>query len=138
MNDPEYTLEAELAAWQPGPVSPDLWKRIGNELSRKQLQSHIHRLPWFFGSAAAAACLLLAVLLYQKHEEAGKRVDASLQDLLPTLGAYGRALSQTPDALDQLLDRHAASTTIHAGVETNQPAFLTSSTVLQELKGNHP
>lgn len=138
MNEPENQLEAELAAWQPGPVTPGLWKRIGNDLSRKQPQIRIRRLPWFFGSAAAAASVLLAVVLSQKHEEADKRVDASPQDLMPTLGAYGRALAQTPDALDQLLDRHAASTTIHAGVETNHSAFLTSGIVLQKLTGNHP
>lgn len=117
MNQHEDSLEAELTSWKPAPVSEKLKQRIGRGLSPIVL---FRRRTWLITGTLAAACLLAAVLLLiKKNDHAGLLPTASIiaeetiepTDQPPSLQTYSRALNQSTEALDALLDRHAVSNT---------------------------
>lgn len=115
MNEHEDSLEAELASWKPAPVSEKLKQRIGQDLG--QVIS-FRQWAWLLVGTLAAACLLLELLVRPRkddHADSRSTVWATSHqpnvsdDQLPSLRAYSRALNQSTDALDTLLDRHGSS-----------------------------
>lgn len=132
MNQHDDAFEAELAGWQPAPVSEMLKQRIGNDLGRTVL---FRRRTWLLAGALAAACLLVVLLLRTKQDDhAGLRPTASLatapsvvpSEQLPSLRVYTRALNQSTDALDALLDRHGNSAHLSADSRAPFQAFSIS------------
>jgi hypothetical protein len=117
MTEPDDPLEAELAALRPHAVSPGLRRRIAERLAR----SPSFRWRWLGGiglaGGLAAACLAAAILL--RHENGpglpqgpgraaiGPPPQGPSDESLPTVQVYQRALSQSPEELDAVLDRHA-------------------------------
>lgn len=112
----EDSLESELSSWQPVPVSADLKQRIGRDISPMALRKRTYAQTFFLAGTLAAACLLLTLLSYFRQEinhaqrDTGS-VPAASTPSLPTLGVYDRALSQSLDALDSLLQLHASANT---------------------------
>lgn len=111
MKDP---LEAELAAMRPHEPSLGLQQRIAERLT----ESPPSRARWLRGvalaAALAAACLAVVILLRRGPVGPTGRTTvpvpaphAVLDDSLPTLQVYRRALDGSPEQLDALLDRHA-------------------------------
>ena len=123
-------LEAELRTFRPTGPSRELFARVETELARDLARDLAHDLaarrtrawPWLAGSLlAAAACIVVAVLLWQSSRSPGRSTVAVAttapaavtpvtepDDDRPALASYRRALSRSPEALDELLDRHAA------------------------------
>ena len=77
----------------------------------------VEQSSWKWGAVAlaVAACVAIVVLWYPRSSEmtggsslpqAGKQLYAELPP--PTMLAYQRMLVESPDALDELLDRHAS------------------------------
>jgi len=133
MNQHDDAFEAELAGWQPAPVSEKLKQRIGQDVGRIVL---FRRRAWWLVGALAAACLLVVLLLRTNRDDhAGLLPTASmaaestaeLSDQLPSLQVYTRALNQSTDVLDALLDRHGSTSKKHASGTTLQ-AFSHSQT----------
>lgn len=120
-HDGRDPLEAELEAFDPAPMSAGLAARIGNELRPRRGQ-----LPWghrrLLAGLGAAACVVAALYLWRVAEPRAPR-DGGIALTRPaeppppptpaaplpppSLAAYQRALAQSPDALDSLLDAHA-------------------------------
>ena len=115
-------LERELAGLQPREVSSSLHQQIADRLAESR--------PWRPGrtrriaaagavlAACVAALLLIRVDWSAKPDAAGPRpLDDGIAavpgpspesaDALPTLLVYSRALAQSPDELEALLDRHS-------------------------------
>jgi hypothetical protein len=122
VNEELDPLEAELRNLRPRQPSPDLPRRIGERLASAPAPPVRRTWPWHLALAAgfAAACLVVAVLVWRsgKHDDR-PRVEhqgpplpvAERPEPLPTLGAYRRALDESPEALDALLDEQAARPT---------------------------
>jgi hypothetical protein len=129
MTDDLRDIESELESLRPVEPSPGLRWTIANRLEGGDGGRRWRRLVIAWGSAmAAAACLVAAVLLWQTgHLRFGAHV--TVVDVRPataptavvppparpTLGVYAGTLARSPDALDQLLDRQAASVRAPAG-----------------------
>ena len=118
-------FEAELQSFRPAAPSRALSDRIGLELAAGTRS--IRPWEWFAGTAAAvAACLVVGVAAWRMtHPYGGNEIkpgspvviatrpapsipNAAGDDDRPTLASYHRALSRSPAAVDELLDRHAA------------------------------
>lgn len=117
MNQHEDSLEAELASWKPAPASEKLKQRIGQKLRPVVL---FRRRAWLIAGTLTAACVLTAILLRTNQNDHAGLLPTTLiivnkasepSDQLPSLQVYTRALNQSTEALDVLLDRHAASNT---------------------------
>ncbi|HQR05967.1 MAG TPA: hypothetical protein PLN21_04040 [Gemmatales bacterium] len=114
MNEHEDSLEAELASWKPVPVSERLKQRIGQDIDQS---GPFRRRVWLLAGTLAAACLLVMLLLRTKQDDNPRRLLTAssipeqameFSDQLPSLRVYTRALNQSTEALDVLLDRHGA------------------------------
>lgn len=122
--DDRDPLEAELKSLQPVPPSPDLGRRIGERLAAVPVRARVR--GWLVASGlAAAACVAVALLVWRNDDPAGdatghghvavapapngpstrpgQAIDATVP--LPTRLAYHRALGESPEAFDALLDR---------------------------------
>ena len=120
-------LEAELRSYPP--VAPS--RAVAENVARALAGEGRRVRPWrlFAGAAAAlAACLVGAVAVWHvshssDHSAPGNIVSLAthpatsatkatggnqLDDDRPSLASYRRALSRSPEAVDELLDRHAA------------------------------
>ena len=114
MNQHEDSLEAELAAWQPAPVSEKLKQRIGQDVSRIV---PFRRRAWLLAGTLAACVLMVLLLRTKENDRASLLPTASIVsekatepfDQLPSLQVYIRALNQSADALDTMLDRHGTT-----------------------------
>lgn len=119
MSDERDPLEVELTSLRPREPSPELERRIRQHLQPTGLRPLRRR--WSIAALAGlgvAAGLLVAVLMWPSAER-GRRSQRSPNpvpvppapvaagDELPTVYAYRRALDQSPEALEALLDRHA-------------------------------
>ena len=118
------SFEAELRSFRPAAPSRALSDRIGRELAAGTRS--IRPWQWFAGTAAAVAtCLVVGVAAWRMtHPYDGNESkprtpvvmatrptpfpNASEDDDRPSLASYRRALSRSPGAVDELLDRHAA------------------------------
>jgi hypothetical protein len=118
-------FEAELRSFRPAAPSRALSDRIGRELAAGTRS--IRPWQWFAGTAAAvAASLVVGVAAWRvTHPYGGNEIrptppmamtthpvpsvpNAAEDDDRPSLASYRRALSRSPGAVDELLDRHAA------------------------------
>jgi hypothetical protein len=143
MKDKPDFLEAELSALRPRAISPELRRRIAEQIERTEgpgaenfasykrtplarSPSEIFRRRLALGGSLAAACLL-AVLWWwgpgrgvkpqtnvvrnptmPRAEVTHVEVpDGAVNDAVPTLLAYQRALARSPEELEALLNRHA-------------------------------
>jgi hypothetical protein len=113
-------LEAELELMRPLDLPPALFARVGAALA-PPITTRRPRAWWLGAVAAAAACVGLAAVVWRttRPSDVGDpptivrtlptAPDASAPDSEPpALATYHRALAGTPEALDALLDRHAA------------------------------
>jgi hypothetical protein len=145
MNEPDDALEAELAALRPRDVSPALQQRVAERLG----DAPSARSRWIWGVALAgglaAACLAAVLLLGrgggpsaptgQTIVEALPKLHGPADDSLPSLQAYQRALARSPEELDALLDRHAASAAPLDPQEGRVHAFPRSDVEIDALIG---
>src|SRR4051794_8644446 len=116
MNETPDPLEAELTAFRPTEVSPELRRRVAARLSRSTAGPR----PWL-GTIAlvgglAAACLVALFLGRGGRQRVETRpaivgsppvTSGRTEDTLPSLRAYRQALDRSPEDLEALLDRHA-------------------------------
>jgi len=123
MNDHD-SLELELAALRPRGPSAALKKRIADRLAqdapqRSESQSNSQwRMAAIVGWLLAAS--LASVMVWRggpaavRVESVGPQLDpalaAAFRESSPSIWAYGRAMRRSPEALDELLDRHAMHT----------------------------
>jgi hypothetical protein len=122
VNEELDPLEAELRKLRPCEPSPDMPRHIGDRLAAAPAPPVRRMSPWSLALAAgfAAACLVAALLVWRsgKHDDQPQVEHhgppppvAERPEPLPTLGAYRRALDESPEALDALLDEQAARPT---------------------------
>jgi hypothetical protein len=135
MSDTPDPLETELAALRPRPVSPDLRRRVADRLSAPVT----HR-RWAWGLALAG--VLTAAGLIALFAPGPKPpplpvppavvpalpAPAESTDPSPSVLVYHQALARSPDDLDALLDRQAATApnpnVLAVGTFTRSPATL--------------
>jgi hypothetical protein len=124
MNDRFDLLEAELEALRPRRTTPDLRRRVAEQLADVTVDRPLGMaaMPTVWSGAAtlatalAAACFA-AILLWQtggdrilQSPENVRESNASIvtaSDLRPTVMAYRRALADDPRTLESLLDQDA-------------------------------
>jgi len=117
-------FELELAALKPQPPSAALKQQLADKMQgavQSQPRPRAGRAWWSAAGIAgiAATCLTVALLVWPGP--AGKPepnspfapldlpVAAAFDDALPTVWTYRHALDRSPQDLDALLDKHAAS-----------------------------
>lgn len=120
INELPDPFEAELQTFRPAEPSPALKPRIAGALADSRTRKKKQRLVNFalVGGLAAAS---LAALFFGRGDGNGPRNTLGPprvgsptvprdrpEDALPTLRAYQQALARSPEALESLLDRHAA------------------------------
>jgi hypothetical protein len=111
-------LETELQSLRPCDASPHLRRRIAERLNVRQAQASNRPWPWSVALAGAlAAAAVAAVLVWSEgrlHQEPWPGETerpgrlAVRKDAPPTVLAYKRVLARSPNALEALLDQHAA------------------------------
>jgi hypothetical protein len=139
MTDDRDPLEAALRSFRPRPPSPALRRRIADQLAGPApARGHLGRYAALAGSLAAAG-LALALLL----DRAGSRgrdpvppPPAANGVAPPTVLAYRRAMRDSPEALDDLLDQQARHSA-RVGMQARPVrAFVTSDFELLTWRGN--
>jgi hypothetical protein len=145
MSDAPDPLEAELSALRPLEVSPGLRRRVAERLSEAPPASPGR--PWRLALAGglAAACLAAIILRWAGGWRVGTEAVVALprpapaapvEDSGPTLLAYERALARSPEALDALLDKHAAVAPEAKPELVRVCAFVRSDAELHTLLGD--
>jgi hypothetical protein len=151
-------LEAELEALTPSPMSEGVAERIGRQLREEPAPVHRLRLGHRFAlvGLAAAACVIVVAFIglwgdpdgrapvpgliaeTQRSDPAVIAAAAAAAPLPPpSLGAYQRALANSPDALDSLLDAHAPRVLgAPGGGPQTAKSFRSSRTQLSTLNGD--
>lgn len=116
MSEPPDPLEAELSALRPRGVTPGLRRRVADRLADPPTYRR-----WVWGVAlagvlAAAGGLVLVAPWRRDPVVPGPPVvvpappaAVESEDAAPTLVAYQRALARSPEDLDALLERTAAT-----------------------------
>jgi cell division septation protein DedD len=156
MKDAQDSLEAELSALRPQPISDALRRRIAQRLAepvpgpvavpvpvpvRRQLLSGRRALA----GSLAAACLAAVVWSWiggQEIKTSPKSVKSQpaavnvADPAAPMLLAYQRALARSPEQLDALLDRHAGMTPLRDSQFVRIGAFTRSDAALHTLLGD--
>jgi hypothetical protein len=141
MNEPFDSLEAELKALRPHGLSPQSRQRIASELNAAQPapitpRSRLARLSAPI-ALLVAACLLIAFVLRPASNIHPPEVQlapphvpstAAFDDALPTVWTYRRALTRSPLAAEDLLDKHAALAP--RGHSSSSPVFVRSPSAL--------
>src|SRR5262249_54010019 len=137
-------LETELAALRPTDASTELRQRIGCHIERTP---PVSRLRWglVIAGGLAAACVL--VVFYPRPS--GGPADASplggdavssrvtVEDSVPSLLVYRRALAQSPEEFDALLSKHALVAADSNDALVRICAFTRSDSKLQALLGEN-
>jgi hypothetical protein len=145
MNQKHDALEVELGALRPHQVSPALRRGIAERLADSPLARA--RWPWgvAFAGGLAAACVAAVVF---PGPEANPRHDpgrsiaevppaprGAIDDSLPTLQVYRRALAGSSEELDALLGKHAAVTLPPDSIESRTHAFILTDVELHAWTG---
>ena len=109
-------LEAELRSLMPSTPSERVIDGIAARLSATTSSSEQDSWNWGAMALAVAACVSFVILSYPRSTDTtsgpplpsvGPQVQSS-QLPSPTMMAYRQVFLESPDALDQLLDRHAS------------------------------
>jgi len=115
MSDDLDPLEQELAGLKPRQPSPELQQRIGTEFE------HSRRAVWVAALAAGIGTGAMILLFWFASRPSATTTRfippapappapvTSPEESQPTLQAYRRAFSRSPDDFEALLDKHAAS-----------------------------
>ena len=115
-------MESQLRSLRPSPLSESLRDDIAGQLASKQPREH-RRSQWIWSSVALAVAASFAVAVFmlpRRKDDSGRttslqpaRIDrpavAVVENAPPTMLAYGHVFGRSPEDLDQLLDRHAAT-----------------------------
>jgi hypothetical protein len=115
MSDTRDPLEDELAGFSPRPIAASLRDRIGRQLT---VERQRRRQRIVFGLAAAVVAAACVWWLFPQTPPSDDRVEPVVNtprfsvanESPPTLANYRRALNQSPEALEQLLDHQATVT----------------------------
>lgn len=152
VDDPD-PLEAELESFRPVPLSGDLSRRIGERLGAAPAGVRF-RGRLVTAGLAAAACLAISVVLCRTGGGAGDPTQIAIVPApagpstgpvpagdtalpLPTRLAYHRALAESPEALNALLNRRPAGAPRRTGRKPAPVrAFTRSTTDLFEPTGD--
>jgi hypothetical protein len=119
MTDEPDPLEAELAALRPREPSPELPLRIGERLARPASPKTWR---WAIASIGLTLAIAAAIVFWPRppaivEPEPPVDLPSSIFDeSLPTVWAYRHALSESPQALDAMLDEQSLRT-LPAGAE---------------------
>jgi hypothetical protein len=113
VSDPIDPLEAELAGLQPRAVSPDLRDRVAARLAA----SRPRRWPWALAGVIALVAILAVAIPWSKEPSppvpppvpAPPPAATEPVSPAPSVLAYQRALAQSPEAFDALLDQQPAT-----------------------------
>jgi hypothetical protein len=109
-------LEMELLALRPRDVSRELQGRVAERLHQRAWR---YRPAWraaVVGGLATAAGILLALVLWLENRKTTMdppvvsippQSRGVVEESRPTMQAYNRALAESPEALEALLDKHA-------------------------------
>jgi hypothetical protein len=150
MIEPRDPLEAELEALRPRDPSHGLAHRIEHRLSSRHLP------PWLasplaraalaavcLGAAAATATVLALHYPTRPQEKEtlfvtpAVRPAYQMEDSPPTLQAYHRALAESPESLDSLLDRRADAAPANMSTPAPVYAFPRSNSDLSQWIGDN-
>ena len=150
MNEPIEDLEAELAALRPHDATPGLRRRIAGHQVRFRSRSSRWRWGLSLASGMAAACVVVVVLRWEGGRDVGPAPIVAftkpqpqpapvvaVEDAVPTLLVYRRALSRSPEDLDALLARHALVAQNSDQELAQISAFTRSDAALQSLIGDN-
>ena len=142
MNDDDSLLERELTRLVPRPPSAELKARLSDQLSALPVRRH----PMFrtaVGIAAALALVVLAMVALSRRpigpnekvlkQESPSSAIAALDDSVPSVWNYRRAVIEPAVELDDLLDRH--SRTIGPSPSASPEPFSVSSLHQQSRMG---
>lgn len=144
MSSDDEPLLKELAALRPRPPSASLQAAIENSIDCTGRMPSRRRLAIAFVGSVAAS--LAAVFLIRDKVDSGNRdrpavirtqriVARQFDDETPTLQAYTRALSRSPEALDALLDRHSVQSSVSNQRPVAVLAFMRPGTDLKTWIG---
>jgi hypothetical protein len=141
MSDELDALEAELRGFQPRPISPALRGRIAERLAETPPapSSLRQRLALAGALIAAGLAFVLVLNVMRPVKRDGHRpsyVTAQIRPAPPTVRAYRQALSQSPGALDALLDEQAVYTAQPAGSTYPVTAFTAGNRTLLSWRGD--
>jgi hypothetical protein len=139
---PHELLELELREMRPRGASPELKRRIVEQLeSRRTLEAHR---SWGVALAGglAAACLA-AISLWWSDDPREKPIENGYGplavspdvDLGPTVLAYRQALVRSPQHFNDLLDKHSMVTLPHDPARNGIRAFVRPDTELPSWTG---
>ena len=139
MNESYDPLETELEALRPRGVSPELERRITERLAETRIVRR--RLPWgpALAGALAAACVAAVLLAWGDRGYERNGIDSEPPVVVvngnskPTVQAYRRALAQSSQTLDALLDKHAARTLATDSQRDRIRAFIRSDELYLSL-----
>jgi hypothetical protein len=150
MTEKHDSLQADLSALRPQPVSAELRRRIAERLAAQPVPV---RRQWTWRRALAgslAAASLAAIVGWWIFAWMGGRnvnappelariqpgIAAEADVAPPTLLAYQRALARSPEELDVLLNRHALATPYPEPQPVPVGAFTRSEAALHALLGD--
>jgi hypothetical protein len=135
MSDAPDPLEAELSALRPRAVSPDLRRHVADRLNAPPAR---HRWAWGLALAGLVIAAGVVVLIAPGPKKLAPPVPPAvvpaptapteLESPAPTVLTFNRALARSPEDLDALLDRQAATSPdpapMPAATWTRSPAAL--------------
>ena len=116
MNEPRDPFEAELSALRPLEVSPALRRRVASGLAGPPPRRSRRRWLPVLAGGLAAACLAAVLFSWGGDGEVGpgpiigtprSSPLVDVDDSMPMLLAYRRALARSPEDLGALLDKQA-------------------------------
>jgi hypothetical protein len=143
MNDDFESLESELANLKPLALSPPLHDRIAKQLAAvPAARKDVWHLPLAIAVTISLAASLLVIFSPPKGaiDFAPPRDTSTPSTQVfapssPSVWSYHRALTLPEDALDSLLDQHAAARS-GDGPPTHAAAFRTFTSVNQATLGD--
>lgn len=137
MNEYKDPLEAELGAWSPLPVSPELQTRIGRALAPRR---RLGQRPVLMVTGALAAGLLATLVLWRDRllpvvpsVPAAVAVHAPAKpEPAPSVLQYSLAYGRSTESLEGLLSRHARHQPLTSHTP-GEPAYGLNSRTLSPL-----
>jgi hypothetical protein len=144
MNEHRDNLEAELLALRPQPISAELRRRIGNRLEAPMPTRSVRERTSVLVCCLTAACLMAVIvgLDQQNVFQPPRKLTASSSPTTdessePTLLTYQRALAQSADDLQALLNQRIVLTSTENPGVIRATSFARSETMLHSLLGEY-